>query len=130
MNKSPLRLVLSLGTLLGAALLLPQGASAHDMETHQRGDRNYHQPDHMQLPQRHYRNGDLSEWHLLRHRERHHNGYRAQQRHTRMKGNQQGPRHHHRHHYHVERHQEERVQRHTQPLTPPVQLELSYHIVL
>ncbi len=124
MKKSPLRLVLSLGALLGAALLLPQGAAAHDRETHSRVDRNHYQPDHLQDPQRHYRGGDVSEWYLLRHRELRHSGYRPQKRHYRIKGKQ----HAHRHHHHYVERQQQRVQRHTQ--TQPVQLELSYHIVL
>lgn len=128
MKKSPLSLVLSLTTLLGAALLLPQGAAAHDKHDHYRSDRNHYQTDHIQEPQRHYRGGDVSDWHLLRHRELRQHAYRPLKRISRKKCKKHGHRHHH--HHHAESHQQHRVQRRIQHHTSPVQIELSYHIVL
>jgi hypothetical protein len=127
MKKSPLSLVLSLTALLGTALLLPQGAAAHDKDGHYRGDRNHYQTDHIQDPQRHYRGSDVSDWHLLRHRELRQHGYRPLKRLYRIKGKKHGHRHHH---HGAHRHHSHRLQRHGQRQNPPVQLEVSYHIVL
>lgn len=125
MKKSPLSFVLGLTALLGGVLLIPQGAVAHDGGSQHRTERNHYQPDQIRDPQRHYRGGDVSDWYLLRHRELRQHGYRPAKRSYRMKGKKHGHRHHR-----ARSHHDHRTPRRGQIYHSPVQLELSYHIVL
>lgn len=126
MNKSPLTLALSLATLLGAALLLPAAASAHDSErsTRYSMERGHHDATRSRETSRHQQR-DV-DWYLLQHHQARPYGYRPQQRIYRMRGHR--PHHrlsHKRPHHHSHGHKHYESYRHS-----PVRLEIGYEIVL